>query len=151
MVTLNFVIRPMEYEGLMIKLLCEVEKHSAKNKERTIREWTVLAAGGRYDGLIDSFRKPAIESVPPTSVGAVGISLAMDKLVSLLLEQRKDGNLPLPQLDPVEVLLCSVGEKNLLKEKLGLLKELWTSGVRADSLQDPVASLADLEDHCKYV
>jgi histidyl-tRNA synthetase len=68
-----------QYSGMICQFVCDLKKkHRHGNKE-------VLAAGGRYDSMIASYRKivqeanPLSKEVPTQS--AVGISLSLDKLV----------------------------------------------------------------------
>lgn len=157
LVSLGMVYRPSEYSGLMFQLEWEAEPRRRKQKKTTEKEIVVLAAGGRYDDLVESFRRPGLQ--PPLQgpiagpVVAVGASIAFDKIVTMTIEQRRNEWSALDTgSDVAEVLVCSVGgEKNLLKEKLSLLRELWAADISADYLQDPVGSLQDLQDHCKAV
>ena len=91
----------------------------------------IMAAGGRYDQLIKCFSsnislgnvdESTISACPPT---AVGISLAMDKLLSLASESTQNFN-------AFDVIIYSDSHvTSVLKEKLELSNKLWSLGVKS--------------------
>lgn len=74
-------------------------------------------------------------SVPKeVSQSAAGVSISLDKIVSALQEHQHSC---LPQGE-TDVILCSLGQRNLFKEKAKLARDMWTAGIRtllADGMQ----------------
>lgn len=92
----------------MCQLVCEFTK-KRRGKD-------VLAAGGRYDKLIASYRSVMEEAnmiKKDIKQSAVGISISLDKLVQIF-EKEKYQEKNLTYLDAI---ICSPGTKTLLKEK----------------------------------
>lgn len=61
---------------------------------------------------------------------AAGISISLDKIVSALQEEN---NTP-----AVDVVVCSVGNRAMVKETAAVIRELWAAGIKSslmDSLQ----------------
>lgn len=109
----------------------------------------VLAAGGRYDSMIKSFRN-VIEQATMLSLdtqqSGVGISISLDKLVQAIQKENEE----MPKCDNLDVVVCSVGIKPLLKEKSQLLKRLWSLGIRyvlieASSVEEIQAQVNELK------
>jgi hypothetical protein len=101
-----------QYSGMICQFVCDLKKkHRHGNKE-------VLAAGGRYDSMIASYRKivqeanPLSKEVPTQS--AVGISLSLDKLVQAMMREKPDD---LAKMEFLDVAVCTLGSKPLIKEK----------------------------------
>ena len=110
----------------------------------------VVAEGGRYDHLVASFRPPgflhqaAATSAEPTM--AVGVRLAVDKLVDLLAAEQERRALapapapapqpPLPFPTPDVLLLSSAGGVGArqIEARLRIAAVLWSHGIRADYL-----------------
>ena len=80
---------------------------------------------------ITKFRPKGLSNVPPQTV--VGVHIAYDKIVSALREQLSCTE---ANAGGVDVLVCSLGHKTLLKEKLSVLKEFWKLGISATLLHD---------------
>lgn len=78
-----------------------------------------VAAGGRYDNLVESL-------APSTHIPCVGASIGVDRLCALM----KSGDGEGVRKPPVQVLVASVGE-DMIVPRLRLLKELWAAGVSA--------------------
>lgn len=93
----------------------------------------LLAVGGRYDQLVQQFRTtPAL-----TSVGAVGLSIALEKLI---LAAASEG------IEPergAEVLVCSKGGGGLLRERMEVVSELWDGNIKADFVHSLSPSLTE--------
>lgn len=111
------------YSGMICQFVCEVKKkHKHKNME-------VIAAGGRYDAMITSYRT-ILEQANIVKRGvqqsAVGISLSMDRLVQVIQKDQSDD---VPSANVVDVAVCSVGSKPMIKEKakVGVLLLLLSS------------------------
>jgi len=89
-----------------------------------------LAVGGRYDNLVSVSSKAAAQTTPTPTVG---ISLAIDKLISREREKALSShNHPPSKINnEVDILVCSVG--NLSSERIKLVSELWSANLRADT------------------
>eukprot|EP00026_Physarum_polycephalum_P012325 Phypoly_transcript_12620.p1 GENE.Phypoly_transcript_12620~~Phypoly_transcript_12620.p1 ORF type:complete len:300 (+),score=77.09 Phypoly_transcript_12620:31-900(+) len=86
------------------------------------------------------------------SVGAVGVNIAVEKIVTAVLayEQRKLGrshSQPAYQQD-VDVVLCSIGSP-LTEEKMSVAAVLWAAGVRADFIPFESTSVEELAAVCR--
>lgn len=77
---------------------------------------------------INEFRK---SRSAPSFQCAVGISVSYDRMVAALQEQR-DFVPP----TTTDVLVCTLGHRMFLKEKLSLVKDLWSVGLCADIAHD---------------
>lgn len=93
---------------MMCQLVCEFTK-KRRGKD-------VLAAGGRYDEMIASYRSVMEEAnmiKKDIKQSAVGISISLDKLVQIFQkENSQDRNSTY-----LDAIVCSIGTKTLLKEK----------------------------------
>eukprot|EP00249_Psilotum_nudum_P019722 c27388_g1_i1 orf=702-2933(-) len=101
---------------------------------RTPTEGMLLAVGGRYDQLIQSFWPNSLDSSAP---GATGISIALEKL-SYAAALDSSG----PEI-VTEVLVCSKGGGGLLRERMELIAELWTGNIKAEFVCTPTPSLTE--------
>lgn len=137
----------------------------------------ILAAGGRYDSLIQQFRHPVIGG-PHRKVFAVGVNLAMQKFVTAISQYQSEhfryflannksnrghgGSGGISNYDEeksfglwapkrCDVFVASFG-KVLLQERLELVKELWAHGVRADYMLEDGTDLTPetLVTTCKH-
>lgn len=96
-------------------MLCQFVCELRKNRKSSALD--VVAAGGRYDGIIASYRNikeqanMLIKDVPQS---AVGISISLDKLVLALQEEN---DLMVCDSGNLDTVVCSLGSKSLLKEK----------------------------------
>lgn len=113
-------INRSRYDGLVFSV------HLLKQKQ-------IFAAGGRYNHLLRVFKVPG-------DVGAVGISVALEKVVTAFVAGvKKQGRMM--HASECEILVSSVGEAGgSLEDRLALCKDLWSCGIRAefnhpDSLQ----------------
>jgi hypothetical protein len=64
------------------------------------------------------------------SQAAAGISISLDKIVSALQDENN--------ISAVDVVVCSVGNRSMVKEKAAVIRELWAAGIKSslmDSLQ----------------
>ena len=64
------------------------------------------------------------------SQAAVGVNISFDRIVHAALEEKN-----LQAYTGYMIDVCSLSGRALLKEKLALLKELWSKGLRAQLLQ----------------
>jgi translation initiation factor 2-alpha kinase 4 len=64
------------------------------------------------------------------SQAAAGISISLDKIVSVLQDE---SNAP-----AIDVVVCSIGHRPLVKEMAAVIRELWAAGIKSsliDGLQ----------------
>lgn len=122
--------------GLMFQVVVE-------DKQRA-----TLAAGGRYDSLINRFRHSVLDRGP--SVAGAGFTLAMDRIVDSMISYRdfalkkmakrssrgidsaKREEIGLLQRPRCDVLVTSFNTSNIKGVCLDILKDLWASKIRAD-------------------
>ena len=117
----------------------------AANKRKRKRGGVdILAAGGRYDKLINHFRRGAEASHP--SPGAVGVSIAIEKIVAAELEN-EDATIP----SAFDVFVCSAGHNPMLAERMGIARDLWKAGISATISYDSkdMTPLEELQEFCK--
>ncbi|KAK3700276.1 hypothetical protein RRG08_033554 [Elysia crispata] len=138
-VTVGFVYNPHQYSGVLYQVMCDYCK---KKKRKVVTE--VLAAGGRYDKLIEKFTPVQPLSSSHIPVHGVGISISFDRLVSVIKENEQI----LQHLSPCDVLVCTVGHHLMVKERLAVAKDLWASGFRTDLLFDRVEDFDELQENC---
>ncbi|KAF9926747.1 hypothetical protein FBU30_003741 [Linnemannia zychae] len=135
----------------------------------------ILAAGGRYDSLIQQFRHPVIGG-PHRKVYAVGVNIAMQKIIATMTQYQSEhfryfvsnksrGNsnggtgsghddeksFGLWAPKRCDVYVASFG-KVLLQERLELVKELWAHGIKADYMLEDGTDLTPetLSTTCKH-
>nr|CAI5825581.1 unnamed protein product [Callosobruchus analis] len=120
----GLVYNIQQYSGMIFQFVCEMKK---KNRHNSME---VVAAGGRYDAMI-AYYQILVEQVNMLTKGvqqsAVGISFSLDKLVQAILKEQSHD---LPKMDPVDVVVCSVGFKQMVKEKTKILRSLWLAGIK---------------------
>ena len=117
----------------------------AANKRKRKRGGVdILAAGGRYDKLISHFRRGA--EAPHPSPGAVGVSIAIEKIVAAVLEKEED-TIP----SAYDVFVCSAGHNPMLPERMRIARDLWRAGIRATISYDSkdMIPLEELQEFCK--
>ncbi|XP_041355156.1 eIF-2-alpha kinase GCN2-like [Gigantopelta aegis] len=134
LLTLGLIYNPLQYtSGLVFQVVCEYKKKKHTGVE-------VLAAGGRYDLLISRFHSPVH---PPTSCQcAVGVSLSLEKIVAAVVEEKEAPS-------PFDILVCTIGHKTMMKERLTVVKDLRAAGLKVDMVFDTMQNLEDIQDHCK--
>ncbi|XP_076353947.1 eukaryotic translation initiation factor 2 alpha kinase Gcn2 isoform X2 [Tachypleus tridentatus] len=142
---INIVVAPSlvykinNFSGVLFQFVCQLKK---KNRKSGME---VLAAGGRYDNLVSMFRLPQSNiSSKEISQSAVGVSIAVERIVGALIE---DEEFQTPSL--VDVLICSLGHSPMLKEKCVLLKDLWMAGINAQVMYDQTESLEEASSVCE--
>ncbi|KAG1682245.1 eIF-2-alpha kinase GCN2 [Nymphon striatum] len=116
--SIPIIVSPMlaynvsNFSGVIFQFVCELKK----KRKSTI---DVIAAGGRYDSLVSSYK------FAPTSVnhGAVGVSISVDKIINCISEDEKIEGL-------ADAIVCSVGNTSLIREKCAICQELWASGIK---------------------
>ncbi|CAI5745036.1 unnamed protein product [Peronospora destructor] len=114
----------------------------------------VIAEGGRYDALISRF-KLTTAYANASSVAAMGVRFAIDKIVSLLAEFMCTALLEFksPASEVLtggrKVLVCSAGKASdtmLFRMQIAML--LWGHDISAEYLHPEPLHLEDLEDYC---
>eukprot|EP00742_Colponemidia_sp_Colp-10_P012155 GILJ01013604.1.p1 GENE.GILJ01013604.1~~GILJ01013604.1.p1 ORF type:complete len:1303 (+),score=222.06 GILJ01013604.1:389-3910(+) len=100
-----------------------------------------MLVGGRYDGLIGSKTVGGGLSLPSRKVDAVGLSVALEKIVSIMMHI--EGQKPsFERLSVTQVLVCSVGS-NLLEARMRIASDLWAAEIKAEFLYTEAPSMAD--------
>ncbi|GIX95584.1 hypothetical protein CEXT_792191 [Caerostris extrusa] len=105
--------------------------------------FNILAAGGRYDKLIQTFKLKSLESGKTLNQSAVGASIAIESIVAA----ENDFNESL-KLGIADFLIHSEGA-GMADEKATLLKEVLDLGIRATVLYDKNMTLDDAADFCR--
>ncbi|XP_056630081.1 eIF-2-alpha kinase GCN2 [Diorhabda sublineata] len=126
----SLVYNVQQYSGLIFQFACEIKK---RHKHRSME---VLAAGGRYDYMISWYRsimEQASVSSKSVQQAAVGVSISLDKLVQALQKEQTDGT---PKLSSFDVLVCSAGSKQTIKENIKILKSLWDAGIQSAFIEN---------------
>jgi len=136
------------YNGIIFQVALDYYKRSE-----------VLAAGGRYDSLIDRFKHPTSKQ----KILAVGTNIAIGKIITSekseidknnkhieILRNRKDDEFNKvwhPKHCDVFVLSYN---KNLLNEKIRICNELWEANISADYLlYDVNINIEEITKICK--
>ncbi|CAG9859480.1 unnamed protein product [Phyllotreta striolata] len=134
----GLVYNVQQYSGMIFQFVCELKK---KHKRDSME---VLAAGGRYDSMISWYRSIVEQaSISSKSVqqSAVGVSISLDKLVQAL--QKAQGE-DVPKSDNLDVVVCSVGNRQSIQDKTKILKSLWDAGIRSALIE--VANIEDIQE-----
>lgn len=131
--------------GVIFQVAVEKKNNDSKDRRRK-----VLAAGGRYDSLI---RDHQVSNGTATNQGAVGIAIAVDPIVDMLIprqpKQHKDnrdkylkdpqGPVPSSQLPKrCNVLVVASGSENVRGVGIGLVAKLWASNISAEMARDNI-------------
>ncbi|CAL1531308.1 unnamed protein product [Lymnaea stagnalis] len=135
-VTVGLIYNPGQYSGVMFEVMCENSK-----KKKIVTE--VLAAGGRYDKLIEKFKAPVFTSTHEHPHG-VGISLSFERLAAIVADDDE-----CQQLSPCDIIVCALGTQLLLKERLAVARDLWSAGFRADVLFEKTEDFDALYQNCR--
>ncbi|CAL7948676.1 unnamed protein product [Xylocopa violacea] len=129
-----------QYSGIIYRITCKVKRHRKKGGEE------VIAAGGRYDKMLFSFKKilerTEMASKEIKQYGA-GISISLEKLVSAVSEttelfECKYG---------IDIAISCMDNHHREKEMVELLKELWNLGMKVRILDLP--SLEEILEYCQ--
>lgn len=104
------------YNGMMFQVVLNSQK-----------KFDVIAAGGRYDKLISTFRHPALSTQP---IHGVGVNIAIEKIAGYVLacESEIVSKKAFKNYD-TDVYICSFG-KSLLVESMHIAAMLWTAGIK---------------------
>lgn len=104
--------------------------------EEEVDESTVgvgsIAAGGRYDELVGMFHEASGGKKGSGKIPCVGISVGVERVYSILLQKQKEQDAKEARGKETEVYIVSMGGDGLLKERMGLAKQLWDAGIKAE-------------------
>ncbi|XP_040916157.1 eIF-2-alpha kinase GCN2 [Toxotes jaculatrix] len=133
MVNLGLVYKVQHHSGVIFQFVAFIRK-----RKRTVPD--ILAAGGRYDHLIQEFRVPASSAPVPSAVGA---SVALDKIYAALSSMEEP-----PSVSSCDALVVSVGHSSMSKA-ISVVRKLWSTGISADITYDVSQSQDTLLEHCR--
>ncbi|TXT12880.1 hypothetical protein VHUM_01281 [Vanrija humicola] len=88
-----------------------------------------IAAGGRYDNLVNMFAEAA--GSKRDKVPCVGVSIGVERVYAIL-EQRRRAEAAKPREKETEVFILSLGKEGLLPERMKLARKLWEAGIKAE-------------------
>ncbi|XP_029040075.2 eIF-2-alpha kinase GCN2 isoform X2 [Osmia bicornis bicornis] len=129
-----------QHSGIIYQITYNVKRRRRKCGEE------VIAAGGRYDKMLSSFKK-ILERTGMTSkeikqYGA-GISVSLEKLISVVSETTES----VENKHGIYVAISCIGNSYREKEMIDLLKELWSLGLKVTILD--LASVEEILEHCR--
>ncbi|XP_045185726.2 eIF-2-alpha kinase GCN2-like [Mercenaria mercenaria] len=126
------------YNGVTFQVAIDMVR-----KKKTVSE--VLATGGRYDVLMKQFEpQHSILTPKVCKQSGVGVSVAFEKIVTAMLDQ--------PEFQPpsaYDVLVCTIGHKPMEKERMNLVRELWSAGLKTEILHDTLEGQEEIQDYCR--
>ncbi|XP_048265951.1 eIF-2-alpha kinase GCN2 isoform X2 [Bombus terrestris] len=129
-----------QHSGIIYQITYEVKRRKKKGGEE------VIAAGGRYDKMLSSFKKilerTGMASKEIKQYGA-GISISLEKLVSAVSETSES----LEFRYGIDVAISCMGNHHREKEMIDLLKELWSLGLKVTILN--LVSLEEILEYCR--
>ncbi|BFZ11743.1 hypothetical protein BsWGS_14782 [Bradybaena similaris] len=137
LVSVGLIYNPTQYSGVMFQIMCDVHK-----KKKVATE--VIAAGGRYDKLIEKFSSPLPQYAMHNLPHGVGVSIAFERLAGVIAEDEQ-----VQTLSPCDVMICTLGHQLLIKERLAIARDLWAAGFRADVLFDKTEDFDELQVNCR--
>ncbi|XP_076299172.1 eukaryotic translation initiation factor 2 alpha kinase Gcn2 isoform X2 [Lasioglossum baleicum] len=127
-----------QHSGTIYQITCEVKRRRRKCGE-------VIAAGGRYDKMLSSFRKilerTEMANKETKQYGA-GISISLEKLVSAVLETSESSE----SKYGIDVAISCLGNTRREKEMIDLLKEFWSFGLKVTVLD--LMSVEEILEYC---
>ncbi|KFM66019.1 Eukaryotic translation initiation factor 2-alpha kinase 4, partial [Stegodyphus mimosarum] len=123
---------------MIFQCVCKLKASKKKNN------LDILAAGGRYDKLIQSFKlKTLSESGKSLNQSGVGVSIAIESIVAAEVEANESRE------SGVADFLIHSEDAGISSEKAALMKELWDLGIRTTVLYDKNMTLNDAADFCR--
>ncbi|XP_043791915.1 eIF-2-alpha kinase GCN2 isoform X2 [Apis laboriosa] len=129
-----------QHSGIIYQITCEVKWRKKKGGEE------VIAAGGRYDKMLSSFKKilerTGMASKEIKQYGA-GISISLEKLVSAVSETSESVECKYG----IDVAISCMDNHHRGKEMINLLKELWNLGLKVTILD--LISLEEILEYCR--
>lgn len=134
----------IQHSGVIYQITCDMKRR----KKRSGQE--VIAAGGRYDKMLSSFREVLERTnLPGKEVKqyGVGISISLDKLVCASSEMISEEFFRSRKF-VIDIAVCCVdGEPRRRKELADILRELWSLGIKAASLDFNTSE--EILDYCR--
>lgn len=100
----------------------------------SLSDGVLLAIGGRYDHLL---RQLWANHMISSSPGAVGLSVALEKIIHLTSAESCRSE------TGTSVLVCSRGGGGLLKERMEVVADLWAANIKAEFVCTPAPSLTE--------
>ena len=107
------------FSGVVFQIVAE------NKRKRKLGSVDILAGGGRYDSLLESFKMAGEQKALPR---AAGVSIAFEKIVNAILKEIRDNEYMLSDLSCCDVLVGVIGETTLPEQRLGVVRELWAHG-----------------------
>ncbi|KAK7104638.1 eIF-2-alpha kinase GCN2-like isoform X2 [Littorina saxatilis] len=135
-ISLGLVYNLRQHSGLIFQVYC-MRPHK-KQKGREVSE--VLATGGRYDKLVSEFSSRG----GPLEQGAVGVSIAFDVLLAALTHEKE---LQVPSA--CDVVVCTVGHRDMRKERLQITTMLQDAGIRAEVQYQSLEDIEEVQNRCR--
>ncbi|XP_067895792.1 eIF-2-alpha kinase GCN2 isoform X2 [Heterodontus francisci] len=129
-INLGLVYKVQQHNGVIFQFVAFV-----KRGHHIVPD--ILAAGGRYDNLIQEFQRPQVVGPVPS---AVGVSLALDKISTLCFTPEP------PTFSHCETLVVAVGRMSM-DRAISIIKKLWKVGVKAELLHN--VSQEEGQEHCR--
>ncbi|XP_012147021.2 eukaryotic translation initiation factor 2 alpha kinase Gcn2 isoform X1 [Megachile rotundata] len=129
-----------QHSGIIYQITYDGKKRRKKCGEE------VIAAGGRYDKMLSSFKKiferTDMASKEMKQYGA-GISISLEKLISVVSETTES----LECKYGMNVAISCMGNCSREEEMISVLKELWSLGLKVTILDLP--SVEEILEHCQ--
>ncbi|XP_040082891.1 eIF-2-alpha kinase GCN2 isoform X3 [Oryx dammah] len=134
LINLGLVYKVQQHSGIIFQFVAFIRR-----RQRAISE--ILAAGGRYDLLIPQFRGPQALGPVPT---AIGVSIAIDKITSAVLNMEEPVT-----VSSCDLLVVSVGQMSMSRA-INLTQKLWSAGITAEIMYDWSQSQEELQEYCRH-
>jgi histidyl-tRNA synthetase len=99
-----------------------------------------VAAGGRYDNLVNMFDKKS-------KVECVGLSIGVERLFAVMQAKLKQASLK-SRTNDTQVYIATP-QKGLVEERLKLCKDLWASGIKTEHSYKPNPKLLNQLQYCE--
>lgn len=110
----------------------------------------MIAAGGRYDKMLMSFRK-VLERTgmasKETKQYGVGISISLDKLVSAVAEACENLNGESKSCGCIDVAVCRDNSPGSEREMINVLREIWSLGLKVTILD--LSTMEEILEYCR--
>jgi len=126
------------YEAVLTSLPPELTKTDQEGEQVGVGS---VAGGGRYDELVGMF-DPKGKQVP-----CVGVSIGIERVFAIM-EAKAQASAMKSRTTQTQVLVAS-GQKNMLDERLKLVNELWSAGVKAEVLHKANPKLLAQFQYCE--
>ncbi|XP_035732758.1 eIF-2-alpha kinase GCN2-like [Vespa mandarinia] len=131
-----------QHSGVIYQITCEVKRRRRRGGQ------DVIAAGGRYDKMLMSFRQ-ILERTGMTNKEnkqyGVGISISLDKLVCAVDEMSE--SICGENKFGIDIAVCCDGCPRREKEMANVLRELWSMGIRTTILD--TNTIEEVLEYCQ--